>query len=41
MDRLDYESELIDTLDNACRELNSEEFETLLTRIEEVLNYYS
>ena len=41
MDRLDYEVKIIDILDGACGELSSEEFETLLTRIEEVLNYYS
>ena len=41
MDRLDYELKIIEILDNACGELNSEEFETLLTRIEEVINYYS
>lgn len=41
MDRLDYESEIIDILNDACGELDSEEFETLLTRIEEVINYYS
>ena len=41
MDRLDYELKIIDILDNARSELNSEECETLLTRIEEVLNYYS
>ena len=40
MDRLDYESELIDILNEACSELNSQEFETLLTRVEEVLNFY-
>ena len=41
MDRLDYELKIIDILDNARSELNSEEFETLLTRIEEVINYYN
>ena len=41
MDRLDYELEIIDILDNACSELNSEEFETLLTRTEKVIIYYS
>ena len=41
MDRLDYELKIIDILDGACGELDSEEFETLLTRIEEGLNYYS
>ena len=41
MDRLDYEIEIIDLLGNACSELDSEEFEALLTRIEEVINYYS
>ena len=40
MDRLDYESEVIDILHEACSELNSQEFETLLTRVEEVLNFY-
>ena len=33
MDRLDYELKIIDILDDACGELDSEEFETLLTRI--------
>lgn len=41
MDRLDYELKVIEILDGACGELSSEEFETLLTRIEEVINYYS
>lgn len=41
MDRLDYELKVIEILDDACGELDSEEFETLLTRIEEVINYYS
>lgn len=41
MDRLDYESEVIDILNEACSELNSQEFETLLTRVEEVINYYN
>lgn len=41
MDRLDYELKIIDILDDACGELRSEEFETLLTRIEEVINYYN
>ena len=41
MDRLDYELEIVDLLGNACSELSSEEFETLLTRIEKVINYYS
>ena len=40
MDRLDYESEIIDILNEACSELNSQEFETLLTRVEEILNFY-
>lgn len=40
MDRLDYESEVIDILNEACSELNSQEFETLLRRVEEVLNFY-
>lgn len=40
MDRLEYELLIIDILDNACSELNWEEFDTLLTRIEEVINYY-
>lgn len=40
MDRLDYESEIIDILNEACSKLNSQEFETLLTRVEEVLNFY-
>lgn len=41
MDTLDYELKVIEILDNACGELELEEFETLLTRIEEVINYYS
>lgn len=41
MDRLDYELEIIDILDDACGELSSEEFETLLRRSEEVINYYN
>ena len=41
MGRLDYELKVIEILDDACGELDSEEFETLLTRIEEVINYYS
>lgn len=41
MDRLDYELKIIDLLVDAHIELNSEEFETLLTRIEEVINFYS
>ena len=41
MNRLDYELKITDILDDACSELDSEEFETLITRIEEVLNYYS
>jgi hypothetical protein len=40
MDRLDYESEIIDILNEACSKLNSQEFETLLTRVEELLNFY-
>lgn len=40
MDRLDYESEVIDILYEACSELNSQEFETLLSRVEEILNFY-
>jgi hypothetical protein len=40
MDRLDYESEVIDILNEACSELNSQEFETLLTRVEWILYYY-
>lgn len=39
MDRLDYELKIIEILDNACAELDSEEFEILLSRIEEVINY--
>lgn len=41
MDRLDYELEIVDLLVEAHIELNSEEFEKLLTRIENVLIYYS
>ena len=40
MDRLDYESEIIDILNEACSNLNSQEFETLLTRVEWILYYY-
>lgn len=40
MDRLDYESEVIDILNEAYSELNSQEFETLLTRVEEIVNFY-
>lgn len=40
MDRLDYESEIIDILDEACSKLNSKEFETFLIRVTEVINYY-
>ena len=40
MDRLDYESEVIDILNEAYSELNSQEFETLLTRVEWILYYY-
>lgn len=40
MDRLDYESEIIDILNEACSKLNSQEFETLLSRVEEVVNFY-
>lgn len=40
MDRSDYESEIIDILSEACSELNSQEFETLLTRVEWILYYY-
>lgn len=40
MDRLDYESEIIDILNEACSKLNSQEFESLLTRVEELLNFY-
>ena len=40
MDRLDNESEVIDILNEACSELNSQEFETLLTRVEWILYYY-
>ena len=40
MDRLDCESEVIDILNEACSELNSQEFETLLTRVEWILYYY-
>ena len=40
MDRLDYESEIIDILDEACSKLNSKEFETLLTIVESILYYY-
>ena len=39
MDRLDYESEVIDILNEACSELSSQEFETLLTRVAEAINY--
>ena len=41
MDRLDYELKIIDLLVEAHIYLRVQEFETLLTRIEEVLNYYS
>ena len=41
MDRLAYELKIIEILDNACGELNSEEFETLLTRIVETINNYN
>lgn len=40
MDRLDYESEIIDILNEACSKLNSQEFEALLTRVEELVNFY-
>lgn len=40
LDRLDYELEIIDILDEACNRLNSEEFEKLITRVVEVVNYY-
>ena len=40
MDRLDYELKIIDLLDEACSKLNSEEFETLLIRVAEAINYY-
>lgn len=40
MDRLDYESEINDILNEACSKLNSQEFETLLTRVEWILYYY-
>lgn len=40
MDRLDYELEIIDIIDEACSKLNSEEFETFLRRVTEVINYY-
>lgn len=41
MDRLDYELEIVNLLVEAHIDLNSEEFETLLRRIEGVINYYS
>lgn len=40
MDRLDYELKIIDILDEACSKLNSEEFEKLITRVAEAVNYY-
>lgn len=40
MDRLDYESEIINILNEASSKLNSQEFETLLTRVEWILYYY-
>ena len=40
MDILYYEIKITDILDEAWSDLNSEEFETLITRIEEVINYY-
>lgn len=40
MNRLDYELKITDLLDEACSKLNPEEFETLLTRLIEVINYY-
>lgn len=40
MDRLYYEIKIIDILDEAWSDLNSEELESLLIRIEEVVNYY-
>ena len=40
MDRLDYELKIIDLLDEACGKLNPEEFETLLIRVAEAINYY-
>ena len=40
MDRLDYELKIIDLLIEAHIELNSEEFETLLTRVAQAVNYY-
>ena len=40
MDRIDYELKIIDILVEACSKLNSNEFETLLIRVEEAINYY-
>jgi hypothetical protein len=39
LDRIDYEFKIIDLLVEARFELSSEEYETLLTRIEEAVNY--
>lgn len=41
MDRLEYELLITDILDSAYGMLDSEEFETLLTTIEEVIKFYS
>lgn len=40
MDRLDYELEIVSLLEEACSKLNSKEFETLITRVLKVINYY-
>ena len=41
MDRIDYQTKIIEILDNALNELDTEEFDVFIQRIKEELENYN
>ena len=41
MNRIDYQKEISDMLDDALNNLNTEEFNTLIERIKEIIEDYN